>query len=388
MPFKNKEKFFEKVMLQLSGEIVVFDLNRRYVFVNASAFSDPEIRKKIIGMNDFEYCAYRGKDISIAEDRKKIFDEIEKTRKEVEWEEKFVDATGNERYFVRRCSPIIDDGGSLSGFVGYGIEITERIKLEKSNLLQQQFLQKILDASPQMIFVKDAKGKFLMANNAMADSLGVPKDQIIGHYNDSINVNEEELKQYAYNDNLVIETNQTVRIEEKFTKTDGTVLIYDTVKSPILEPDGTVNVLGISTDITELKRAEEKIRLNEQHLIDAQRMALSGSWEFDVETGLTTWSPGMYSIFERDMSDGVLSNEERRRFISDNDQQAINEKVALLYTGTEKIEFESALNLPTGKKMVRTVAKAEKDSNGKVFRLLGTVIDITLQKETENLLQD
>jgi PAS domain-containing protein len=56
--------------------------------------------------------------------------------------------------------------------------------------------------------------------------------------------------------------------------------------------------VGAVTDITAAKQAEEKLRRNEWHLLEAQRLGRSGSWSFDVSSGtVTTASSEMFRAF-------------------------------------------------------------------------------------------
>ena len=66
----DKQKvFYENILDKLPTDIAVFDKNHRYLFVNPGAISNEEYRKFIIGKDDFEYCAYRNRDMSVAERR-------------------------------------------------------------------------------------------------------------------------------------------------------------------------------------------------------------------------------------------------------------------------------------------------------------------------------
>ncbi len=121
-------------------------------------------------------------------------------------------------------------------------------------------LQQVLDASPSPIFVKDAVGRFLVANEALARSMNLSVEQILNQPNAAVHPVPEEVARYAAVDQAVITERRTIVVEEPFTRPDGSVAWYQTVKAPLVRPDGSVHVLGVATDITALREALEEIR--------------------------------------------------------------------------------------------------------------------------------
>jgi signal transduction histidine kinase/ActR/RegA family two-component response regulator len=62
--------------------------------------------------------------------------------------------------------------------------------------------------------------------------------------------------EYAAVDAQVLATGQEVMAEERSTSPTGEERWFYTIKRPLVRPDGTVQVLGVSTDITDLKAAQ------------------------------------------------------------------------------------------------------------------------------------
>ncbi|HET6253637.1 MAG TPA: ATP-binding protein [Puia sp.] len=128
----DKQKaFYENILNKLPTDIAVFDSEHRYLFVNPGAISKAEYRKFIIGKDDYEYAAWRNRDITVAHARRAKFLEAKNTGKEIRWEDSLPDANGNIITHLRRMFPVYDESGKLSLVIGFGIDITDRKLMEE-----------------------------------------------------------------------------------------------------------------------------------------------------------------------------------------------------------------------------------------------------------------
>jgi len=135
-----QKSFYENILNKIPTDIAVFDMNHRYVFANPWAIKDENLRKKIIGMDDFEYAQFRGRDLTIARNRREQFLEAKQTGKVVKWEDSMKNPAGQVITHLRRIFPIIDDEGNINMFIGFGIDITERKTLEEKQSVMMKRL--------------------------------------------------------------------------------------------------------------------------------------------------------------------------------------------------------------------------------------------------------
>jgi PAS domain S-box-containing protein len=90
-----------------------------------------------------------------------------------------------------------------------------------------------------------------------------------------------------------IEHFETVRV----TKTGKRINVSLTI-SPIKDSTGrTVGCSGIARDITERKLAEEALRANEERLRLAQQAARIGTFDWNIKTGVNTWTPELEAMY-------------------------------------------------------------------------------------------
>lgn len=140
---REQKTFYEKILNKIPSDIAVFDADHRYLFVNPGAISIPELREYIIGKDDYEYLAYRNRDISMAHARRAKFLEVKKTGKEARWDEDITRPDGTVATILRYMFPVVEDNGEVRLVIGYGIDISNRKALEEKQggLVKQLSLQ-------------------------------------------------------------------------------------------------------------------------------------------------------------------------------------------------------------------------------------------------------
>lgn len=147
------------------------------------------------------------------------------------------------------------------------------LKQTAADLEQQRtFLRQVIDFSPNMIFVKDYDARFVLANPIVAELYNVPMDELIGKSDADFNPNLREVDKFLENDRQVIASGKPLFIEEAVTDANAEIHWFQTTKVPILTANGEAKyVLGVATDITERKRAEQQIQAQNEALVKANR---------------------------------------------------------------------------------------------------------------------
>ena len=125
-----QREFYEFVLNQMPCDVVVFDSQLRYKFVNISPSHNPELRAWVVGKTTAEFCAYRNHPAGTAAVREARMEEAVRERRLVTFEESFPRAEGT-RHLFRCLQPVFHPDGSLNVIVGYSLDITERVHTEQ-----------------------------------------------------------------------------------------------------------------------------------------------------------------------------------------------------------------------------------------------------------------
>ncbi|GAB4259928.1 MAG: hypothetical protein Kow0092_08460 [Deferrisomatales bacterium] len=166
-----------------------------------------------------------------------------------------------EELWVEVVLTALPIGGRLL-FHTLWFDITERKRAEAEREEAREFLDSIVENIPDMIFVKTAEDlRFVRTNRAGEALLGVPRSELVGKTNREL-FPKERADAYEATDREVLARGELLDVpEELFQRADGTLRVLHTKKIPLRGPDGRARfILRISEDITERKRAEERLR--------------------------------------------------------------------------------------------------------------------------------
>ncbi len=140
--------------------------------------------------------------------------------------------------------------------------IVEQRRTEMALRDSQTRLRQIIDLVPHMIFAKDAQGRFILANRAVAEAYGTTPEELLGTTDADHHPLGDELNHFRRDDSDVIQLRRAKFVpEEAMIDVHGRRRILQTTKIPFtLSRSSEPAVLGVAVDITELKQAEERLR--------------------------------------------------------------------------------------------------------------------------------
>ncbi|MCB2407293.1 response regulator [Hymenobacter lucidus] len=250
-----QRQFYETILDELPVEVVVLDEAERYLYANPYAVPDTEPRAWLSGHTITEFCQRYNYPLELAEQRHRMFELAREQDQLVVWDDITPYPEGS-RCHQRHFKAIASPDGTLRFMLGYGLDITGRVQAEQELLEQQKFTQQVLDTIPSLIYVRNAEGNLIFRNHAMRQ-LQEFRQFRARALQDPNSIQTREEQEYTAADAHVLATGEEIKKEDAYTLPSGEVLWFQTIKRPLRRPDGSLEVLGVSTDITDLKTATE-----------------------------------------------------------------------------------------------------------------------------------
>ena len=246
---------------------------------------------------------------------------------------------------------------------------------------QQSYINRFFNLRTGLLLVVDLDGKIIRANPAWEDLLEIPLDELIGRRIIDF-VHPEDLERTMRQLEGLGRGKEVFRFENRYVSTSGKThqLAWSASSIPA---DGLV--FAHAHDITVQKRALEKTKVSESRL----SRALSGTglaiWEWDIKANRMWYGEGWQELLgysEEELASNMVDAQQRNH---PDDSQAVAAAMEKCINGearTLDIQFR-ALAKDGTYKWLHSQATLEYDFNQQPRRLVGTVKNITGEKEAE-----
>jgi len=179
------------------------------------------------------------------------------------WSEKLqlITAKGNEIWVQASGMPVFEEG-KLMALTGTFQDIDHRVRSEAKTRENERLLRTLVDNLPLNIYVKDSESRKILINKAECNYLGIkdPK-KVLGKSNDDL-YDPDIAEILNKEDVAVMETLRSIIAKETNIRTkEGKTTTFLVSKIPLLDEQGKAyGLIGISHDISDLKRKEEELR--------------------------------------------------------------------------------------------------------------------------------
>ncbi|HSH70243.1 MAG TPA: response regulator [Deferrisomatales bacterium] len=131
------------------------------------------------------------------------------------------------------------------------------------------FLQALIQALPDIVYFKDPKRRYQLANPAFADIAAVDLTEVTGKTDAEV-LHPDLVESSQETDGDVLNMGTSLRFEQKTADDKGRQLYFETRKAPVRDGrGGLLGLVAVSRNITAIKRAEADLRVAKETAVAA-----------------------------------------------------------------------------------------------------------------------
>ncbi len=266
-------------------------------------------------------------------------------------------------------------------------ELDRRVTQRTRELVERdERIRRLVDANIIGVLISELEGQILESNDAFLKMVGYSREDLVSGRIRWADLTPTEWQ--AVSERAVAQIKATGAcevFEKEYVRKDGS-------RAPVLVGAagfGGKSSVAFVVDLTERKRAEQRLRQSEAYLAEAQRLSQTGSWAWNPATGENTYgSEECLRVLGFDPAGPIPRFEEFFKRIHPDDQAASRERFEKAIRDKADFEFEYRIVHPDkGVRNIHVVGHAVLDRSGDLGEFIGTSIDVTERKRAEQELQ-
>ncbi|MCP4427586.1 MAG: GAF domain-containing protein [Chloroflexi bacterium] len=269
--------------------------------------------------------------------------------------------------------------------------LIKRKRTEDALEEQHAFLRQVVDVNPSLVFAKDRDGRYILANQAMADVYGSAVEDLIGKTDADFVRESANTERFLLEDQEIMDTLKEKQVPMDIAvDAEGNKRRFLMTKCPIVGPDGKAQqILGVATDVTQLAQAEEALRQSEEQIRRIIDTALDAVISINEEGVTIGWNLRAESMFGwssaeaigQSLNDTIIPSQYSeahsqgmKRYLTTGKYKLLNRRVEITAVHRDGHEFPIELSI-----------SPNKTEDGYIFNAF--LRDITERKEAEETLK-
>ncbi|PYX22558.1 MAG: hypothetical protein DMG82_14145 [Acidobacteria bacterium] len=286
---------------------------------------------------------------------------------------------------------VLDGSGNLGEFVGTVIDVTESKCAEEALRKSQFYLSEGQRLAQMGSWAYDPSGFFNYWSPELFQIYGLDAQKGAPTLEDYLaTVHPQDRDFMAGTIKKMHAERSGCDVKKRIVRRDGELRYIRCVGIPVLEGEVLKGFLGTAIDITEQELMTHESERRQAYLAEAQRLTHTGSWAWNVGADELFWSEEIFRIYEVDPVKVKPAWSLILDRVHPDDRASLEQRRKMESTQTEWAESEAEFRIvvPGGKiKHLHSIAHPVMDVSGQVIEVIGTVMDITERKRTEDSLR-
>src|SRR5258706_732004 len=246
---------------------------------------------------------------------------------------------------------------------------------------RKEQLDALFELSPDAVILTDDDFHVLRVNEEFTRIFGYTAEEVAGQWLPDLIV-PEELRGAALKNRDRLSSGNRVELEAIRQRKDDVRFDVSVVARGISLGFDHGTFYLIYRDIAERKKAERELRRSEGYLAEAQKLTHTGSWAWNVRTGVLFWSREIFDIYAYEYQETGPTWPQFLERIHPEDRPQVEQKARMEASGKEWLDsqIDFRIILPDGTiKHLHSVAHPVRDDSGAITEVVGTVMDVTEQ---------
>lgn len=292
---------------------------------------------------------------------------------------RFRHKNGNYRWMVEEAKLITDDQGAPIEIIGFWSDITEQKEIEEAFQKSEEKYRDLIENLSDIVVETDSEAKMTFVSPQVSDVLGYTPGEITG----------KNSLDYVHPDDLesVVEAlakKEGLSFEYSLKHKDGHYVPFS-VRGRVIREDSAFKLVGVFRDISVRKKAEEKIRENEEKYRNIIENLSDTVVEMDVEGNFTYISPQGVNLLGMKPEDVIGKN--GFQFIHPDDIETINDVLKKVLEGESVFNYECRGKHKDGNYIWLSISSRAVEVTDSV-KIVSIIQDITERKQIEFALRE
>ena len=365
--------------------VALSDLNGRFLATN-------HVYQTIVGYTEEELRALCFLDVTHEDYREAnwtlITELLEGKRRQFQIEKKYRRKDGNSIWVSNNVSLVPGTERVPRFIMALSEDITQRKRAEEALRSHEQNLRLLVDTIPGLVVTTTPAGEIEHFNRQVLEYFDkTPEELANWRTSDAIHPDDLPLTIAALTRS--IQTGEPYEVEHHLRRADGVYRWFHARGLALRDKEGRiVRWYYLLTDVDDRRRAEEALRKSEALLHEAQRLARTGSWSWDVLSGRVVSSPENARINGFQPNEDSAAPEVYFQRIHPDHRERIRE--AFQTCVVEKTDYQAdypIVLLDGTVKYIHATGHPILNKSGDLIEFFGTTVDVTEQHEARAALQ-
>ena len=375
-PTQELKELTYRIVFEESSELK-FIIDQDGIILNSNNALGERFGKQsedLLGLN-----IYRQLPREVAAERQKHANEAFLTGKQ-----QFFEDDSNGRFFRNLFYPVKEENGTCNKLYVFAQDITE-VKLSeiKTNKLSA-FSREAMDAFPGPFVVFNPQGDIITSNSCFRQVIAGKEEHELPDLNvfDLIHPDDKTLVYEKITKILQHGTEEAAEV--RIVIHGGAEYGWFRISTKKMVIDDDVFLVSTGTDITAHKQKENELNISNEQLRFILSESGTGSWDWDMKTNINRWTDEIWELYGLEKNSCDPSYESWKQSIVEDDRKKLESQVLAASKQGLPFRVEWRVRYADGSLhwlMSRGIPFM--DTDGKVSRYVGIVIDITDLKEAQ-----